>query len=992
MRPGAETGVNRWTHRSASRVLVGRDDVLAHLDSLLDEAVAAGRLITTLVEGPAGIGKTRVVNAFADHVVGRRGDVLVGHCVAQGDLALPYAPVVDLLGTLAEREGPAAVRRWSGPAGVELGRLVPSLGAPGEGSAPSHAGSSRLFQALSALLGQLSSARPLVVVVEDVHWVDTSTRELLALLARQQRGPILLLLTLRDDESPLPPGLTRYLAELARHGDQRIRLAPLTRDQQALQISDIRGVPPHRALLDDVYARAEGNPFFAEELLALGEREGRSLPVTVRDLLLARLDSLRPSTRQLLRTASIAGREFTHLLLEAVADVAGSRLEAALRESVDAHVLEGRGDSLMFRHALLQEAIAASLLPGEAARTHRRLAVALTERPELAGAGYGGVAGRIARHWDAAGDREQALVTAVAAGREAYGALAFAESLAHYERALELVRTLPEAGSLLDVPEARLLRWAAEVAHLAAHPDRALDLVREAIALTDPDDVHLRGWLHERLGRYLWMAGDGKGALAAYQEAVRLVPAEPPSRSRAAVLSGLSQILMLADRYAESERYARQAIEVARQVPDGLSIEGHARCNLGVDLAASGRLDDGVAELRTALRIAEDEFDDVDENARALVNLGSVLIQYGRAEEAAETALESVRVGDALGLRRRKGVWCRCDAAQVLLFLGRFEEAEGLLDEARELDPQGVDAIRTDLVEGQLHLRRGSFEEARSVLERARGGSERLLDPQLIGPLFAALVETVTWQDELSTARDLVIEGLDRLGPTSAHPFYESTLLAAAVRSTVLGGDGAADVDGWLDRARTGLAASPIEVPHAAADLATAMAERTGGTAAWQTAAGCWDGLGERYRATYARLRVVECLLEDGQQRDAAEEQLRSVVAGAHEIGARHLLELAESLGRRSRLRVGTQAPTDNPHRLTAREREVLAHVAEGLSDRAIGTRLFISHRTVERHVSSLLAKLNAGRRTELIATAHREGLLTDGGDGDQDIVRRAVR
>ena len=351
MRPAAETGASRSIRRSASRVLVGRDGVLAQLEVLLDEAVATGRLTTVLVEGPAGIGKTRVVHAFADRVVGRRADVLVGHCVAQGDLALPYAPVVDLLGALVEREGSAAVRRWSGPAGVELGRLVPSLGTPGEAPAPSHAGTSRLFQALSALLAQLSFRRPLVVVVEDVHWVDTSTRELLALLARQQRGPILLLLTLRNDEAPVPPGLTRHLAELVRHGDQRIHLDPLTRDEQALQIADIRGVPPHRALLDDVYARAEGNPFFAEELLVLGDRDGRNLPATVRDLLLARLDSLRPSTRQLLRTASIAGREFPHRLLEAVADVAGPRLEAALREAVDAHVLEGRPPTRRPGHA-----------------------------------------------------------------------------------------------------------------------------------------------------------------------------------------------------------------------------------------------------------------------------------------------------------------------------------------------------------------------------------------------------------------------------------------------------------------------------------------------------------------------------------------------------------------------------------------------------------------------------------------------------------------
>ena len=185
------------------------------------------------------------------------------------------------------------------------------------------------------------------------------------------------------------------------------------------------------------------------------------------------------------------------------------------------------------------------------------------------------------------------------------------------------------------------------------------------------------------------MSGDGQGALAAYQEAVRLVPELPPTRARAAVLSGLSQILMLADRYAESEQAARQAIAVAREVPDGRSIEGHARCNLGVDLAFLGRVDDGIAELREAIRIADEELDDVDENARALVNLNGVYLLDGRMEEAATTALEGVRVGDELGLRRRKGVWCRCDGVQILMLLCRFDHAQRLLGRGPRPGPPG---------------------------------------------------------------------------------------------------------------------------------------------------------------------------------------------------------------------------------------------------------------------------------------------------------------
>jgi DNA-binding CsgD family transcriptional regulator/tetratricopeptide (TPR) repeat protein len=962
--------------RTASRLLIGRDEVLQRLETLLAEAVGTRRLTTALLEGPAGIGKTRVVAELAGPLRERTDDpvdVLVGQCVPQGGQTLPYAPLVEVLGELVHREGSTAVRRWAGVAGAELGRLVPAL--LDEDATPAVMGAGRLFQAFSALLQNLSLRRPLLLVIEDVHWADTSTRELLAALARQQQGPILLVLTLRSDESPAPPGLARYVAELVRRGDARIPLAPLSRDEQARQLSDILGVPPTRELLDDVYARAEGNPFFAEELLALAGRE--TLPVTVRDLLLARLEALSPSTRQVLRTAAVIGRDVPHRLLEAVVDVHGDRLEEALREAVDAHVLETHAETLRFRHALLQEAVAASLLPGEAVRTHRRVALALTHDPALAGPGHRGVAGRVARHWDAAGDQAEALVASVAAAKEAADALAFAESLAHYERVLALLDTVPDGQVLLDVPRDRLLRWMAEVAHLAAHPDVATRLIREAIACADPDDDTLRGWLHERLGRYLWMAGDGQGALRAYEEAVMLVPTEPPTRARATVLSGLSQILMLADRYAESESLAREAIAVAGQVPDGRSIEGHARCNLGVDLAFGGRVEEGIAELRTAIAIADEELDDVDENARALVNLDSVLLLAGRMEEAAEVALEGVRVGDELGLRRRKGIWCRCDAALILQLLCRFEEAEPLIAEGRDLDPQGVDAIRLDEVEGALRLRTGDLDHARELLERARANSAKLLDPQLIAPIHTALADCARMQGDPEAAAAAVEGGLARL-PEQGHPFYQVPLLAAGVAAAMARRPADRETAQQLfDRAVDSTRRMTWLSPHVEAQLRTCEAELTGDPAAWAVATEAWAGLGDGYQAAYCRLRHAETLLAEG-DREAAAEQLAAGVEGARAIGALHLLARGEDLGRRSRLRLPAAPDANNPYQLTAREREVLGLVAEGLTDRAIGGRLFISHRTVERHVSNLLSKLDVDRRSELIATAHREGLLAD--------------
>ena len=555
-------------------------------------------LVTTVfVEGPAGIGKTRVVAELAERVRSRGGEVLVGRCVAQGEQVLPYAPMVEMLADLVRQEGARQVLEWGGPAGPELARLVPALLPQADRGEGSGAGASLLFQAVCAVLDQVSERRPTLVVVEDLHWVDRSTRELLSLLAHQLRGDVLLLLTLRTDEAPRDPGIVRFTAELGKRGQHRLELLPLTRDEQARQLSDILGVPPRRDLLDEVYARAEGNPFFAEELLALHRSSG--LPSTVRDLLLARVEALPPATRQVLRTSAVVGRRVPHRLLEAVSDVTGARLEEALRPAVESHVLvidDSSGGSYQFRHALLQEAVAGSLLPGEAARLHRRVAEVLTESPDLAGTGRF-VAGSVARHWYAGGEPAHALVASVAAAREATDILAFSEALSHYERAVGLLESVPEPDALLDVPRYWLLWSAAEVEHLAAHPARAAELVRSAIAIADPEEPHRHAYLHERLGRYLWMAADGEGALASYETAMRLVPAEPPTRWRAAVLSGYSQILMLASRFEESASHAREAIAVAGRIPDGLSIEGHARCNLGVDLARLGSLDEGVDEL-----------------------------------------------------------------------------------------------------------------------------------------------------------------------------------------------------------------------------------------------------------------------------------------------------------------------------------------------------------------------------------------------------------
>jgi ATP/maltotriose-dependent transcriptional regulator MalT len=329
-------------------------------------------------------------------------------------------------------------------------------------------------------------------------------------------------------------------------------------------------------------------------------------------------------------------------------------------------------------------------------------------------------------------------------------------------------------------------------------------------------------------------------------------------------------------------------------------------------------------------------------------------------------------------------VWSRCDAIEVLVALGRLDEAEELLDEGRHLQPQGIDAVRIDVVEGHLWLRRGRLEQARAALERAEAAGSRIIDPHVLCPLYVYLVEVAVELGDHAAAARWSADGLRRLSEVRFAAHHAPLLAAAAVAAVNAGRP--EDARPLLDRAAALVAT--VEVPDTTAEIEAlaAEAELAGGVAPWREVADAWERLGEPFRAAYAHLRLAGELLATGADRDEAATHLHSALDTARRIGAAGLAARAEDLGRRARLRLPTERDEDNPYQLTPREREVLGLVADGLTDRAIGGRLFISHRTVERHVSNLLSKLGADRRSELIATAHREGLLGVSPDGSPDI------
>ncbi|HET9558285.1 MAG TPA: AAA family ATPase, partial [Actinomycetota bacterium] len=661
-----------------SPTFVGRTEELARLAAAGERA--AGDVPTSvLIGGEAGVGKTRLVGEVVAAARAAGVTVLHGGCVELGGEGVPFAPLVEALRAFVrDLDEPALATMVPGRSRVELARLRPELGppaGPGAGDRAAFGGDpgpwseqGRLFELLLGLLERLGSERPALLVVEDLHWADRSTRDLLAFLVRNLRhGRLLLVMTYRSDELHRRHPLRPFLAELDRgRRVERLELARFGPAEVAAQLAGIRGAPPPAELVERIHARSGGNAFFVEELAATAATDGELSP-SLRDTLLARIELLGEPTQQVLRVLAVAAAAVPDPLLAEVAGLGEAELRAGLREAVSAHVLlVDAGDGAYgFRHALVKEAVYAELLPGERTRLHARFAAALAGRD---GGGEPGMAAELAWHWYAAHDLERALPAAVEAGVAAERAYAFAEAQRQFERALELWERCCDAGERPGgLDKVALLARAGEAAANAGAADRAVALVRAALAEVDPAaDPLLAAQLTERLAFHLRIAGR-PGAFEAYQEAVRLVPPEP-SAVRARVLAGLGQALMLRARFTEAASVCEEAIAVAREVGAPV-VEGHAMNSLGTAVARLGEIDRGLAYLEEARRRGA-ELGAAKDEARACVNLSDLLDDLGRLEESVAVATEGIEVATAAGLRRTFGAFLAGNAAASLYHLG----------------------------------------------------------------------------------------------------------------------------------------------------------------------------------------------------------------------------------------------------------------------------------------------------------------------------------
>jgi len=941
---------------------VGRAGELGTLEQAL-AAARAGRGAAILVAGEAGIGKTRLATEVARRARAAGFATLLGRSIDLVGTELPYQPFAEALRPLGGRS--------------RGGR--PLVGGPRPADAP--AGSRlRVFEETLALLTEHAAAAPVLLVLEDLHWADASSLDLVVFLAHNlAERPVVLLATCRRDEPSSKERTARLSDGVRRSGSGLVLdLGPLPpEDLTALLAPGPAALLPP-ALAAAIVARSGGNPFFAEELLAAGPAE---LPARLRDLLLQRVARLEPATQGLLRLAAAAGRDVSYPLLRALASVPEPDVRGALRQAVEHEVLvpDQAAGTFRFRHPLLAEAVYSTILPGEREELHARLAEELSRTAAAPPA-------EVAPHWAAAGRAAQALTASAEAARQAEAVFGLAEALVHLERALALWPAVPGAAALTGLDLARLCSWAAGLASQTGASPRAAELARRAIELAGDQDPARASLLHVDLGVYSYANGGNDAGLAAFERAVELAP--PRSAERAQALAALGTGLQLAWRHRESLAACKQALALARAT-GARAAELRGLTVLGSDLAYLGRGDEGLARLRQAVRLAG-EADDPMALQRAYVTLTDVLTMLGRPRESArvgETGLEAVR-GYGIEVTVLAANWI-----EAMLAAGDWDEAERASVTALRALTASYSYMAL-IIRADVEIGRGQFDAARAHLEAARA---TLREDRGLGLYDGYRAELALWERRWADAAQAIDDGLTQAQPEEAaqirvqlcakglRAHAELAALARARRDDrALGAR--------LDRARELLTtagraaaeASPI-TPNATGWhlLARAEHDRAHGAArpqAWAAVAVAWDRLERPPLAAYCRWRQAEALVAAGASRAEASVPLRDAHAVAARIGARPLAAELELLAQRARLDLappedgtpGAKRALEEILGLTPREAEVLALLARGYTNREIATTLVISVKTAGVHVSHILRKLGARNRLEAAAIAHR--------------------
>lgn len=892
--------------------LVGREAERAHLRAAL-RAAAAGHPNLTLVIGEAGIGKSRLVRELADQAAAAETLALWGACLPLGGEDFQYSPIAATLSSVPEPALEEALAALPPRGRIELANVFVELPVSAETPAPAtEVPQSRIFHWVLLLLRALATRACTLVLIEDAQWADRSSRDFLRFLVPKLRTERLaIVVTVRDETSHGDPTVSERmrstrlaLAELQRDPKvSRVRLDRLSRDGVAAMVAGLLGARPPRAMVDTLFARGQGNPFYTEELTAASAAGEQSLPRELRDVLLLPMEAMSLPAREVVRTLAVMGRPATPALLRAAVELSESEFLGALREAIDDAVLVSDSQTFRFRHALLGEAFYEDLNAAERAALHARIAAALQ-----AGADAPNPA-ELARHLEAAGELVPALVAFFDAGLAAHEVSAHSEASRHFEHALELWDQCQPSGKVVTFDRIDILRQAAEAARWTGNSERAHELCLIALEDIDATVEPVRtAALYERLGRYEpWNI---LASREAYARALALLGDEPSSQ-RAWLLVDDALALSWDWNWVKAQPAAEAALDAALKAgsPDA---EGSARAALGMAYANVGDPGRGEQELRAAVELVTQE-GAVEELATAQLGLGDVLRAQGRTADALALMLAGEKRAVQHGAYSSAGFMGVC-AADDLFTLGRWYESARRLQQVSEDQLSVPGRALAALVSARLATGRGELDAAGAALARgAELAPGPLLDLQVV--LCLSRGEWLLARGEMELARDAIARLLQEMGDRY-DVLYTPALLSFAVRVEAevaerarasdrveaiadthrRADDALAQLRGLTER----VGASRESLPPLEAHLVTAVAEisRLEGEAdaeAWSVAAARWQELNQLPSLAYARLIEAEAILRLNGATAAVSDALRQVYSAADAMGAQPVRYRAEA-------------------------------------------------------------------------------------------------
>jgi DNA-binding CsgD family transcriptional regulator/tetratricopeptide (TPR) repeat protein len=980
--------------------LIARENELSQLNAALSEA-RKGNQTVVLVSGEAGIGKSRLLEEFLSRARASDCRTVTGVCleISAGDL--PYVPFRHITRSLQRELGTPALSALLGSAAVDLGVFLPDLPRRQDDLAPEDNGRARIFDMVLRLVDRLAEQQPLVLAVEDVHWADRSTVQLLAYVMQGlAERPFLLIITYREEDRPVDTAWRMTFRELMRHGKaRRLRLLGLN-DEATVEL--VRTIRPDAGadLVQSVTDASRGVPYFVEELLAPEAHwDGGDLPSELDELLELRLAVLPEDSQTVVRCVATIGRDVEHRVVAAATGLSPKRLSDAIRVALERQILVWHTPSCYdFRHALARDVAYKGLL-GERAEMHAAVARALTAHARRTGRSDATALGEIAHHWGEGEDDARAFVAWLDAARAASRESAYPEALRHYLHADYVRHQLDDEFADAAYSDSSVYLETAVAAHWANRPDVAADFLRRTVdaALANDDSALIADALMSMHNI------DPKAATALAEEF------GDPVTMACVVASEL----MVEGQAREAALLAREALTAAKNT-EAIPQTIKAGYVLGTCLVMIGDDEEGLREIDEALVLAK-----AVKHQEFQVNIYAckafALDWVGRLEDSLATSLAGIEDAKTQGWTRSDGTHLWANAADVLMRLGRLREAAVLIKEALDTEPQKDVETLLQIVAARIATVRGQFQDARVALERVEAltglEKEHELDAgenyQLDGQLAEAHAELFLWsgKPELAGAtidqaikllrRDDVEDDVHLLSRlywlgvrADADIVVTNPVDAEAVRNrSILHAEKIAASAHGLSVQTTGPGLSR-DVAGFLALLAAELARLVDRTVSdvWHEALDAWRD--DPYLSTYCRLQLGEALGLSGRKKEAAALlQVAYAQAVAADMGA--MRAAVEGVGRAVRVTVSATVPQPRtmtrsaPFNLTDRELDVLRLLTEGLTNRMIARRLSVpgrsmSESTASVHVSHILAKLGVGTRTEAAAVAHRLQLSKD--------------